>query len=106
MAAFSFSFLVPACVGRTRLIHRHSLAARLLDFLTRGLFLRKEVCEVSPRERGVFVEHTLTRLAAPAGLLCASPRGILSVRDIFMERGVLFPRERGVFVEHARSVPT
>jgi hypothetical protein len=92
MAAFSFSFLVPACVGRTRLIHRHSLAARLLDFLACGLFLRKEVCEVSPRERGV-------------GTL-ASPRGILSVRDIFMERGVLFPRERGVFVEHARSVPT
>ena len=80
MAAFSFAFLVPACVGRTRLIHRHSLAARLLDFLACGLFLRKEVCEVSPRERGVFVEHTL-----------ASPRGILSVRDIFMERGMGLP---------------
>jgi hypothetical protein len=25
-------------------------------------------------ERGVFVEHTLTRPAAPAGLLCASPQ--------------------------------
>jgi hypothetical protein len=104
MAAFSFSFLVPACVGRTRLIHRHSLAARLLDvflacdFLAYGPFLR----------RGVWGNEV-------------SLRGILSVRDIFMERGVLFPRERGVlfprergvlfprergvFVEHARSVP-
>ena len=46
----------------------------------------------STMERGVFVEHTLTRLAVPAGLLCASPRE----RGAFVEHTLASPRERGV----------
>ena len=45
MAAFSFSFLVFArTVWRTRLIHRHSLAASVLDvFLARGILSVRDI---------------------------------------------------------------